>query len=99
MTVLMVIMQAVLATLILNGDELWMIWDDKKPKKWFVGRTVSILLGHCYTIQLLWTQHKNIFFLDYGFQPIKHKEEEGLRHEVDGDLSDWKSRITGGLDI
>ncbi|KAL3792240.1 hypothetical protein ACHAWO_006059 [Cyclotella atomus] len=36
---------------------------------------------------------------NYGFQPIKHKEEEGLRHEVDGDLSDWKTRITGGLDI
>lgn len=39
------------------------------------------------------------YVIDYGFQPIEHTEEEGLHHEVDGDLSDWKSRITGGLDI
>lgn len=45
------------------------------------------------------TSSTSIFIEDYGFQPIEQIEEEGQHPKSATDLSDWKSSITGGLDI
>lgn len=39
------------------------------------------------------------FRLDFGFQPIEQKEADEQHDVIAPDVSDWKSRITGGLGI